>query len=119
MTESYSEDTEDRISSPKISQFKDEESKDDIITAPQRIVFRFNEKFIREEQTILNTFFSQFNIDPGKDYHSHLCAANESVMMHIVLDLYCKTYPDADVQAIEHKVFELHKTDQLFVYSLL
>ncbi|KAL9127664.1 MAG: hypothetical protein Q9217_003511, partial [Psora testacea] len=83
---------------------------------PQRIVLRFNVKFEREERAIIDTFFASYGLDPIEDYYSHLCAPNESSMMHIVLDLHCKTVPTVDLRAVKHKVFKVRKTDNLSVF---
>ena len=73
-------------------------------------------KFEREERAIIDTFFASQGLDPIEDYYSHLCAPNESSMMHIVLDLHCKTVPTVDLRAVEHKVFKVRKSDNLFVF---
>ncbi|KAL9629595.1 MAG: hypothetical protein Q9164_006814 [Protoblastenia rupestris] len=83
---------------------------------PQRIVLRFHVKFEREERAIIDTFFASYSLDHIENYYSHLCAPNDSSMMHIVLDLHCKTTPTVDLRAIEHKVFKVRKNDNLSVF---
>ncbi|KAL9126351.1 MAG: hypothetical protein Q9217_004581 [Psora testacea] len=83
---------------------------------PQRIVLRFHVKFEREEKAIIDIFFASYGLDPIQDYYSHLCAPNESSIMHIVLDLHCKRVPTVDLRAVEHKVFKVRKSDNLSVF---
>lgn len=73
-------------------------------------------KFEREERAIIDTFFTSHGPDPIENYYSHLCAPNESSMMHIVLDLHCKAVPIVDLHAVEHRVFKVRKSDNLFVF---
>ena len=75
---------------------------------PQRIVLRFDVKYERETSQGLTLI---------EDYYSHLCSPNESNKMHIVLDLYCKTFTKVDLSTIEHKVFKVRKSDNLCVFS--
>lgn len=42
-------------------------------------------------------------------------APNESPMMHIVLDMHCKTVPTVDLDTIEYQVFKAKKKDELYV----
>lgn len=86
---------------------------------PKRIVLRFNVKYELEETAIVETFFASHGPKPAEDYYSHLCAPNQSSKMHIVLDLHCKTVPTVDLHSIEHKVFKVHKDNNLYVVPSL
>lgn len=84
--------------------------------SPQRIVLRFPVIFEREERAIIESFFASYGLDPIQDYYSHLCAPNESSMMHIVLDLHCKKVPIIDLPTVGHTVFRVRKKNNLSVF---
>lgn len=82
---------------------------------PMRIVLRLHEDYWQEEQAIIDQFFQHSGIDPQTDFFSHLRAPNESVMMHIILDLYCQRHPSVDLGVIKYQVFKVKKKDDLYV----
>lgn len=73
-------------------------------------------KFEREERAIIDTFFASHELDSIENYYSHLCASNEFFVMHMVLDLHCKAISIVDLRIVEHKVFKIRKSDNLFVF---
>jgi hypothetical protein len=88
-----------------------------ITPVPKRIVLRFLVEYELEERAILQAYFALFGpkpVEEFEDFFSHLIPANESPKMHIVLDLYCKSVPSVDIQAIEYQVFKVKKSDGLY-----
>ena len=86
---------------------------------PERIVLRLHVKYELEEAAIIEKFFTLYGPKPADDFYSHLCAPNLSSKMHIVLDLHCKTVPTVNIHMIEHKVFKVYKSEELYVISSL
>ena len=85
---------------------------------PRRIVIRFSVQYEREEFTIIETFFESYSLKDFQDYHSHLCAPNESSTMQIVLDFNCKAIPVVDdLHAIDHLVFKAFKKENKLYVS--
>ena len=85
---------------------------------PKRIVLRLHTKYELQEAEIIQRFFSLYypTLRDEGDYYSHLCAPNISTKTHIVLDLYCSTCPDIDLNTIEHQVLRVAKDkDELCV----
>lgn len=77
---------------------------------PKQIVLRFLEKQELEEWAILQAYFALYGpkpVDEFEDFFSHLIPANDSPKMYIVLDLYCKSVPVVDIQAIEYQVLRI------------
>ena len=68
---------------------------------------------------IIEAFFASVGARPDDDYFSHLCAPDESLKMHIVLDVHAKTIPTVDLCTIAYKVFKVKKDDHLYVVLLL
>ncbi|KIW14297.1 hypothetical protein PV08_07079 [Exophiala spinifera] len=84
---------------------------------PRRIVLRFRVGYELEEAAILHDFFTTINLNPGDDYFSHLMAPyhEESTVMHIILDMYCRTNPTVDLETMAYGVFKVKKNTKLFV----
>lgn len=85
--------------------------------APKRVVLRFLVEYELEEWDILQAYFALFGPKPIEDFHdffSHLIPPNESAKMHIVLDLYCKSVPNVDLQKVEYQVFKVKKNNGLY-----
>ena len=82
------------------------------MASPKRVFLRFHEKHIFEETQILNTYFSEYP-KATDDYCTHLCAANLSPQMHILIDFHYKAFPNIDVHTIEHEVFQVQKDGDL------
>jgi hypothetical protein len=80
---------------------------------PKRIVLRFDEKYERDPGTITRKFFETVKIDPTDDYFTHLCPPNDSTKMHVVIDLYCKSFPSVNLDQIPHEVYRVKKKDDL------
>ena len=69
-----------------------------------------------EADAVIQVFFNTSGRDPADDFYVHLCPANESQWMHIVLDLECRATPNVDLPSIEYDVFKARKKDdELFV----
>ncbi|KAF1995790.1 hypothetical protein P154DRAFT_526055 [Amniculicola lignicola CBS 123094] len=81
-------------------------------TGPKRVVLRFNVQYEQEEAAINKQFFALFGPEPKNNFYSHLMAPNESSKMHIVLDIYCKSYPRVDNSKIPYEVFKVKKKDE-------
>ena|ERR1700761_7766409 len=81
-------------------------------TIPKRIVLRFKVYYELEEAAIIERFFAKFGPEPVDDYYSHLMAPNESSMMHIILDMHCKTVPTVDLGAVEYEVFKVRRKNE-------
>jgi hypothetical protein len=79
---------------------------------PRRIVLRFHVDYELEEAAIIEDFFSMHNLELEEDYFSHLMAPNQSSMMHIVLDLHCKTFPKVQLDTIGYEVFKTKKAGE-------
>ncbi|KIW99649.1 uncharacterized protein Z518_11062 [Rhinocladiella mackenziei CBS 650.93] len=84
-------------------------------TKPRRIVLRFHVNYELEEAAIIERFFAISGLNPADDFYSHLMAPNESPMMHIVLDMHCKTVPSVELDKMEYEVFKVKKKDELHV----
>lgn len=87
--------------------------------APKRVVLRLNEKYELQEAEIIERFFTQFGPKPVDDFFSHLCPANESSNMHIVLDIHCRTVSTVELQTIPYEVFKVRKNNELYANLLL
>lgn len=81
--------------------------------SPKRIVLRFHQKYEHEPGTITRRFFEAVNIDPHEDYFPHLCPPDDSTKMHLVIDLYCKSFPSVTLDEISHEVYRVKKTGDL------
>ncbi|EXJ82313.1 hypothetical protein A1O3_06126 [Capronia epimyces CBS 606.96] len=82
---------------------------------PMRIVFRFPVTYELEEEAIVMRFFTLFGRDPHDDCFSHLMAPSESsTKMHIILDMYCKTFPEVNLDTMEYEVFKVKKNNELY-----
>ena len=80
---------------------------------PKRIVLRFHERYERDPETIRRKFFETINIDPKDDYFPHLCPPDDSTKMHLVIDLYCKSFPSVILDQVPHEVYRVKKPDDL------
>ncbi len=80
---------------------------------PKRIVLRFHERYERDPETITKCFFEAINIDPKDDYFPHLCPPDDSTKMHLVIDLYCRSFPLVDLDEVAHEVYRVRKKDNL------
>jgi len=78
---------------------------------PERIVLRTREEYELECTAIIEKFFDHFNIQPMNDYFWHLCPANSSSTIYIVLDLYCQTFPTIEPDQLVHEVFQVRKPE--------
>ena len=78
-------------------------------------LLRVNESYWLEIQATIDQFFEKYSLQPADDYFSHLQPANESVKMHVILDMYCRTIPMVDLGTIEYQVFKVKKNNQLYV----
>ena len=86
-------------------------------TTPERIVFRFHEKFQFDEAAIIDAFFESFG--SVADYYSHLCPPEEhSNKMYIVLDIPVKTILTTDPLQIKYRVFKVQKDSQFHFTEL-
>lgn len=74
-------------------------------TAPERIVFRFDEKYQLDEAAIVEAFSTSFG--PIDDYYSHLCPPDENSKMYIVLDVHAQTNPNVDPLKIAYRAFKV------------
>lgn len=82
---------------------------------PKRVVLRFCVDYAMEEEAIINDFFTKFGLDPGDDYYYHYVPPHTSMYVHILLDMYCKTNPEADLDTVTYEIFKVKKNTSLFV----
>ncbi|KAJ9644787.1 uncharacterized protein PV06_08302 [Exophiala oligosperma] len=76
---------------------------------PKRVVLRFCVDYAMEEEAIINDFFTKFGLDPGDDYYYHYVPPHTSMYVHILLDMYCKTNPEADLDTVTYEIFKVKK----------
>ena len=79
------------------------------VPKPQRVVLRFDEKYELEFAKIIEEYFEFDTSLSTDDFFDHLCPANLSSKMHIVLDLRCEQFPSVDLHQITYKVFKVWK----------
>ncbi|KAH8730429.1 hypothetical protein GQ44DRAFT_700288 [Phaeosphaeriaceae sp. PMI808] len=91
----------------------------DSITAPKRVILRFNVRYELEEYEINQSFFTFIGYEPKNDYYSHLMAPNNSSKMHIILDIHCKTNPTINNLTIPYEVYKVLKKDGDFTFQQL
>lgn len=82
-------------------------------SSPKRIVPRFHEKYGPETDSIIQNFFEASGIDPKEDHFPELFPLDDSTKMHLVIDLYCKSFLSVNLDAISHEVYRVKKTDDL------
>lgn len=83
---------------------------------PKRIVLRVHEQYTQEWVTIVKQFFDFDKSQSTDDYYPHLCPADLSSKMHIVLDLHCKQFPSTDVDQLPYEVFKVKKPNDLYAF---
>ncbi|QSS49629.1 hypothetical protein I7I53_10034 [Histoplasma capsulatum var. duboisii H88] len=86
-------------------------------TTPVRIILRYREQPFQKPSAIINTFFTWRDIQPLEDYYTHICSNPPSSWLYLVLDLYCKTHPNVDLNKLDLEVFQVLGIDSLCVTS--
>ncbi|EER42386.1 conserved hypothetical protein [Histoplasma capsulatum H143] len=76
-------------------------------TTPVRIILRYREQPFQKPSAIINTFFTWRDIQPLEDYYTHICSNPPSSWLYLVLDLYCKTHPNVDLNKLDLEVFQV------------
>ena len=84
---------------------------------PVRIILRYRERPFQNLRAIINAFLEWRDIQPVEDYYTHICCNPPSSKIFLVLDIYCKTYPNVDLNKIELEVFKVSGIDSLYVIS--
>jgi hypothetical protein len=81
---------------------------------PVRIILRYREQPFQNLNAIINAFFKWRDIQPLEDYYPHICS-NPPSALYLVLDLYCKTYPNVDLKGLDLEVFKVSGINSLCV----
>lgn len=84
---------------------------------PVRIILRYREQPFQKPTAIINAFFTWRDIQPLEDYYTHICSNPPSSRLYLVLDLYCKTHPNVDLNKLDLEVFQVSGIDSLCVTS--
>lgn len=84
---------------------------------PVRIILRYRERPFQKPAAIINAFFTWQDIQPLEDYCTHICSDSSSSRLYLVLDLYCKTHPNVDLNKLDLEVFQVSGIDSLCVNS--
>ncbi|EEH02557.1 predicted protein [Histoplasma capsulatum G186AR] len=80
---------------------------------PVRIILGYREQPFQKPSTIINSFFTWRDIQPLDDYYTHICSNSPSTRLYLVLDLYCKTHPNVDLNELDLEVFKVSGIDSL------
>ncbi|KAG9228034.1 hypothetical protein BJ875DRAFT_436019 [Amylocarpus encephaloides] len=81
--------------------------------APVRIILQYRERAFQSIKAIINAFLKWRDIQPLEDYCVHICSNPPSSRLYLVLDLYCKTYPNVDLNNLDLEVFKVSGIDPL------
>jgi hypothetical protein len=84
---------------------------------PMRVILGYRERPFQKLKAIINAFLEWRDIQHIEDYYTHICCNPPSSQLYLVLDLYCKTYPNVDLNEIDLKVFKVSGSDSLCVTS--
>jgi hypothetical protein len=84
--------------------------------APVRVVLQYREQPFQKINTIIDTFFKSQGIQPP-DYYTHICSDPHSSRLYLVLDLYCKTCPNVNLDKLDLQVFKVSGINSLCVTS--
>ncbi|KAI0803590.1 hypothetical protein GGR55DRAFT_662254 [Xylaria sp. FL0064] len=85
---------------------------------PVRIILRYRERPFQNLEAIIIAFFKWQDILPTEDYYTHICCNPPSSQLYLVLDLYCKTYPNVDLNKIDLKIFKVSGFDSFTFQDL-
>ncbi|EER44047.1 predicted protein [Histoplasma capsulatum var. duboisii H88] len=80
-------------------------------TTPVRIILGYCEQPFLKPSAIINSFFTWRDIQPLDDYYTHICSNPLSTRLYLVLDLYCKTNPNVDLNELDLEVFKVSGID--------
>lgn len=86
-------------------------------TTSMRIILRYRERFFQKSTAIINAFFTWRDIQSLEDYCTHICSNSSSSQLYLVLDLYCKTHSNVDLNKLDLEVFQVSEIDSLCVIS--
>jgi hypothetical protein len=84
---------------------------------PVRIILGYRERPFLKPTAIINAFLTWRDIQPLEDYYTHICSNPPSSRLYLVLDLYCKTHPNVDLNNLDVEVFHVSGIDSLCVTS--
>ncbi len=84
---------------------------------PVRMILRYREQPFQKLAALINAFFAWRDIQPLDDYCTHICSNPPSSQLYLVLDLYCKTHPNVDLDKLDLAVFKVSGSDSLCVTS--
>ncbi|KAJ9194725.1 hypothetical protein DTO164E3_7146 [Paecilomyces variotii] len=74
---------------------------------PVRVILRYREQPFQDLNAIINAFFKWRDIQPLDDYCTHICSNFHSSRLYLVLDLYCKTCPNVNLDKLDLEVFKV------------
>jgi hypothetical protein len=84
---------------------------------PVRIILQYRERAFQNIKAITNAFLEWRDIQPLEDYCVHICSNPPSPRLYLVLDIYCKTRPNVDLNNVDLEVFKVIGIDPLCVTS--
>jgi hypothetical protein len=83
---------------------------------PKRVVLRCPERYFRNQAAMVIDFFKWQDLQNEEDYFTHICYEPSSPSkLFLVLDLHCNRVPNVDLSSLEHQIFQVSKTDTLYV----
>ncbi|OJD18341.1 hypothetical protein AJ78_01654 [Emergomyces pasteurianus Ep9510] len=83
---------------------------------PVRIILGYREQPFQKPSAIINSFTWR-DIQPLDDYYTHICSNPSSTRLYLVLDLYCKTHPNVDLNELDLEVFKVFSGIDLFTFK--
>jgi hypothetical protein len=90
---------------------------------PKRIVLKCPERHWKTQNEMLKAFFNSQGLELellDKDIYIHILFETSSPShLFFVLDLYCKSIPDINLNQLELQIFQVSKNEPLYVQSLL